>query len=622
MIANRDDYRFNYTHIEPLALSDDIPPGQYFQRKWISMLLKVAVKVAINSWKVNRREKSDADIENEVVSLFRQVFQQTLTEQPGTNRLNWRDRLESVVGSLVAEVPTAEKEVDSFLEAIAPHAGQDFSKSLAESLLSKLDAATPAPERKIQATSLADYEEQFQSIPLPKIARDFQTDDSFAYMRVAGPNPMLLERMTALSDRFPVTDEDYRTAIGDESDSLAAAISEGRAYWVDYAMLDGAIDGTYGPHPMQQKYLYAPLALFAVPRGDAPDRTLKPIAIKCGQADSFPVLTPQSGEYAWLAAKTVVQVADANYHEAIAHLARTHLTVEPIAIATYRCLESTHPLYPLLASHFDGTFAINNAAHRFLVAPKGGVNGVLAATIDCSRTFAVVGVQMSFNEWMFPSQIASRGVDDETLLPVYPYRDDGRLIWNAIHTWVEQYVCEFYTSDADVLADEQLQSWSAEIVAFDGGRVADFGDRGDGKIATVSYLVEALTATIFTASAQHAAVNFPQKGIMSYSPAMPLAGYLSAEKVVPGMTEADYLQLLPPLEQAMSGVNLLVLLGSIYYNQLGDYQKIDFSDRVKPFLEEFRQSLNQIELEIDRRNQSRPEYVYLKPSQIPQSINI
>ncbi|MEO0854285.1 MAG: lipoxygenase family protein, partial [Cyanobacteria bacterium J06648_11] len=414
-------------------------------------------------------------------------------------------------------------------------------KPFIERILAALDAATPTPDLKTQATSLSDFEEQFQSIPLPDIASTFQTDEMFAYLRVAGPNPMLLERLKSPSDRLPVTEEQYRAAMADDDDSLSSAISEGRAYWLDYAMLAGAVNGTYGPRPIQQKYLYAPLALFALPRGHASNRMLKPVAIKCGQADTFPVLTPQSGKYAWLSAKTVVQVADANYHEAIAHLARTHLTVEPIAISTYRCLDPEHPLYSLLVSHFDGTFAINNAAHRFLMAPKGGVNGVLAATIDCSRSFAVTGVQMSFNDWMFPHQLAGRGVNDETLLPVYPYRDDGRLIWDAIHAWVASYVRVFYSSDADVLADRDLQNWAAEIVAFDGGRMQDFGDRGDGKLLTVSYLIDALTATIFTASAQHAAVNFPQKGIMSYSPAMPLAGYLCAEKVSPDMTEADYL---------------------------------------------------------------------------------
>lgn len=622
MTDGHEDYRFNYTHMEPVALSENLPTGQGFHRKWVSMVVKVALEFAINNRKVNHLEKSEADIKRDVVTMFHQAFQKTLTEEGAQHRFSLFERLEGIVGFLLAEASVAEKEIEEFLETIAHRTGKDFVKPFIEHILSALDAATPAPEIKTRATSISDFEEQFQSIPLPEIASTFQTDEMFAYMRVAGPNPMLLERMLAPSDRLPVTEEQYRAAMADDKDSLAQAIAQGRAYWVDYAILAGAVNGTYGPRPMQQKYLYAPIALFVVPRGDSPNRLLKPVAIKCGQADRFPVLTPQSGTYAWLSAKTVVQVADANYHEAIAHLARTHLTIEPIAISTHRCLDSNHPLYTLLISHFDGTLAINNAAHRFLMAAKGGVNGVLAATIDCSRSFAVKGVHMSFNNWMFPKQLEGRGVNDETLLPVYPYRDDGRLVWNAIHAWVTSYVSSFYQSDADVLADSSLQNWAAEIVAFEGGRMIDFGDRGDGKISTMEYLINALTAIIFTASAQHAAVNFPQKGVMSYSPAMPLAGYLPAEKVTPEMTQEDYLQLLPPLEQSMSGLNLLLLLGSVYFNQLGDYQTIEFDDRVKPYLQEFRQHLKHIERDIDIRNLNRPDYVYLKPTQIPQSINI
>lgn len=615
-------YCFNYTYMEPVALSENLPTGQKFHRKWVSMVVKVAFEIAINNRKVNQHEECEADIRRDVVSMFHKVFQQTLNEEQPDRGHHLFERLESIVGFLMTGVSSAEKEIDSFLGKIADSKSTEYIRPLIENILAALDATTPTPELKTQATSLADFEDQFQSLPLPEIAKTFQADEMFAYMRLAGPNPMLLERLGTFSDRLPVTEDQYRAAMTDSEDSLAAAILEGRAYWVDYAILDGAVNGTYGPRPMQQKYLYAPLALFAVPRGDRSDRLLKPVAIKCGQADHFPVLTPQSGEYAWLGAKTVVQVADANYHEAIAHLARTHLTIEPIAVATHRCFGEEHPLFKLLVSHFDGTLAIDNAAHRFLMAPKGGVNGVLAATIDCSRAFTVRGVQMSFNDWMFPQQLKTRGVDDAARLPVYPYRDDGRLIWDAICTWVTSYVGLFYQTDAEILADSSLQSWASEIVAFDGGRVSDFGDRGDGKILTVVYLVEALTAIVFTASAQHAAVNFPQKGIMSYSPAMPLAGYLPAEKVTSDMTKADYFQLLPPLEQSMSGLNLLVLLGSVYFNRLGDYANIELDSKALPFLKEFRQKLEQIEQDIDVRNQKRPDYSYLKPTQIPQSINI
>ena len=81
----------------------------------------------------------------------------------------------------------------------------------------------------------------------------------------------------------------------------------------------------------------------------------------------------------------------------------------------------------------------------------------------------------------------------------------------------------------------------------------------------MDYLIDAITLIIFTASAQHAAVNFPQGAMMSYAPAVPLAGYQPGSILQDKVTEQDYLNLLPPLEQAQDQLNLVYILGSIYY---------------------------------------------------------
>jgi arachidonate 15-lipoxygenase len=332
------------------------------------------------------------------------------------------------------------------------------------------------------------------------------------------------------------------------------------------------------------------------------------------------VITPATGDEAWQIAKTIVQIADANFHEAVSHFACTHLLVEPFVIATHRQLPPTHPLFQLLLPHFQGTLAINYAAHQYLVAPKGGVNQLLSSTIDNSRVLIVKGFQTyGFNSAMLPRRLQALGVDDPSVLPVYPYRDDGLLIWQAIHDWVEAYLCLYYSSDQALQSDLPLQSWAEELVAFEGGRLSDFGDTGDGKIKTLAYLVDAVTMVIFTASAQHAAVNFPQNGIMSFAPAMPTAGYAA----VTTAELPNWYDLLPPLDQAQAQLNLLYLLGSVYFTKLGGYEDGHFTDPVvAPLLQTFQQRLQEIEQTIDQRNQTRPVYEYLKPSNIPQSINI
>jgi arachidonate 15-lipoxygenase len=126
---------------------------------------------------------------------------------------------------------------------------------------------------------------------------------------------------------------------------------------------------------------------------------------------------------------------------------------------------------------------------------------------------------------------------------------------------------------------------------------------------------------LFTASAQHAAIGTPQASLMTYAPAFPLAGYSPAPVSNQNATEADYLRLLPPWLQAQGQLNTLYLLGTVDYTRLGRYQNGYFSDeRVQPKLERFQARLERIEAVIVRRNQTRPAYEFLRPSQIPQTI--
>jgi arachidonate 15-lipoxygenase len=701
-------YQYNYNYIEPLAMVDKLPPDENFSSPWIVLTAKQALKLAINTLRVDLDNVRAERIEEDVKGFLWRILLQTLqgqgtsyklkllselqklfpqqevargsaaaSELPGVARTNeevavavprgieaaleellvetestgargasaalapvtqtpLREALQNVpttAPEVEAEVsanvkaglqqqfqtiPSKEDEVERFLGSnFIQTLGIDFLKLFAQKLLAELKDKVPTGK----AISLEQYRKLFDYIPLPDIADTFASDLTFASMRVAGPNPAMLARMTAPDLRFPVTETQYQSVI--EADSLGRAMSEGRVYITDYAVLSGALDGTFGTNPQIQKFAYAPLAMFAVPPADSSDRSLVPIAIQCGQSPTeYPVITPATGAEIWQMAKTVVQIADANFHEAIAHFARTHLFVEPFVIATHRQLAVGHPLFQLLVPHFQGTLAINFAAHDFLVAPKGGVNDLLSSTIDNSRVAFVKGVQsQGFNASMLPRQLRDRGVDDATALPIYPYRDDGLLVWEAIHQWVAAYLGLFYSSDTAVTSDTEIQNWGAELVAFDGARVHDFGDLGNGQIETLAYLVDAVATIIFTASAQHAAVNFPQSSIMSYAPAMPTAGYASARSISSG--NVNLFDLLPPLDQAQSQLNLVYLLGSVYFTKLGFYEDGHFTDpRVAAPLQVFQQRLQAINGIVDERNHSRPVYDHLKPDKIPQSINI
>jgi arachidonate 15-lipoxygenase len=322
-------------------------------------------------------------------------------------------------------------------------------------------------------------------------------------------------------------------------------------------------------------------------------------------------------------AKSIVQVADTNVHQAASHLGRTHLFIEPFVIATHNQLSPTHALSLLLTPHFEGTLAINEGALS-LLASRGLVDVLLASSTDQSRVFAVKaaqGYQQNINTSTLPQTLAQRGVDDASALPDYPYRDDALLIWGAINQWVEDYVNHYYASDAAVQGDAEVQSWVAELVAHDGGRLNNIG--AANRISKRAELVELITLICFTASAQHAAVNFPQAPLMSYVPATPPAGYSPLSVIHESFSENDFLKFLPPLEIAKSLLDILYLLSSVYYTRLGDYGNNYFTDPViQNHLATFQQELIKIEEEINERNKTRTPYEFLLPSKIPQSINI
>jgi arachidonate 15-lipoxygenase len=462
---------------------------------------------------------------------------------------------------------------------------------------------------------MEDYAALFRCIGLPPVSATTGQDLAFAHMRVAGPNPVMLQRIGVLDDRFPYSNAQYHQAM--PGDSLAAALAEGRLFLADYQRLEH-IKGSLAPNGIQ-KYLYAPLALFAVDRAT---KQLHPVAIQCCQSPGpdNPVFTPDDG-HNWMIAKTIVEIADGNIHEAVTHLGRTHLLMEPFVVSTFRQLAANHPIFLLLIPHFEGTLAINEAAWRHLISDRGAVSRLLGGTIDESRGLSAAGVQShNFRESILPRTLRARGVDDDSWLANYPYRDDALLYWDAIAHWVLDYLALYYPSDEEVGRDVELLAWIDEIGAEDGGRIKGFEQAPS---PTIAGLAEALTMIIYTCSVQHAAVNFPQYSLMSYTPRMPLAGYAPAPSKKKGATQEDLLAILPPLDVAELQMELGYLLGTVHYTTLGHYRADQFADpRVAVPLARFQVKLDEIGKVVEERNKTRTPYQFLARSGIPQSINI
>jgi arachidonate 15-lipoxygenase len=611
--AGDEKCAYDYSYLPPLAFAKSVP-GLGFSLQWALLVGVVALRILVNLIAL-KRDSDLSTLDRRLCNIYEDIEAQRLTAA-----------ILALVG-VIADIVEAYADAAGLEQHAAAIAAdiehEDFTKARQDfaALFSTISGLVSAALPSGPAKSLDDYKNLFKTLPLPAIANTFQDDVVFAEMRVAGPNPLVIARLTATLDKFPITNQQFQSAMG-VNDDLGTALQEGRVYLADYGALDWLVDGSWLTY---RKYLWAPIAMFAVPPGTGTDRRLQAVAIQAGQrpGPANPiVLRPPAGSssLAWDKAKTAVQIADGNYHEAVSHLGQTHLVAEAFIMATQNQL-SGHPVGKLLQPHFEGTLFINNAAQSALIAPGGTVDAIFGGTIDSSRVAAVKGAQAVLFEFATsspPERFAARGVDNPQQLPYYPYRDVALPIWEAILGWTTDYATAIYASEAAPGADASLQRWVAELTSHQGGRVRNVGTLIDGgeRIETRTQLAKILAIIIFTASAQHAAVNFPQASIMSFAPAMPLAGY------TPLPSDTAWLAMLPPLDQALTQLNVGTLLGSVHYTRLGEYDSGYFTDpNIQRALTRFQQALAAIETSM-RNSGLAQTYPYLLPSLIPKSINI
>lgn len=600
----------------PLAAS--VPADNLPTLAWWGLLIDISLKIVRNALTIKLRGVDRGELDSP-----RAKFEAALAECDAIEASTMdliapsQTKHESILGHLVADLETALMHVEreSKIAALQAH------KARLEELMKIEDAQGLGSSA---SPSLDSYRALFDTLPLPGIAWTFQDDATFAALRVQGPNAMLIAAVgSTLPANLPLTPEQYAAVIN--GDTLSAALAQRRLFILDYAVL-GALDpGTWGG---LAKHIWQPIALFAVPPGGS---SLVPVAIQCGQdPEEWPIFTPSvvaADQWGWEMAKLIVQVADGNYHELVAHLARTHLVIEGVAMATHRHLATVHPLWALLVPHFEGTLFINEAAATSLIAPNGPIDHIFAGTITSTQGLAVAArLDFDFSAKMLPNDLAARGVGPASALTDFPYRDDGLLVWGAIRAWVDQYIAIYYASDPDVTGDTELAAWAACLAS-------EAKIKGFGPITTRDALVDACTMIIFTASAQHAAVNFPQKDIMAFAPGVTGSGWQPAPPSQGGQDKPGWLAMMPPMALALEQLNVLELLGSLHYRPLGDYRSTDYpyapwfqDSRVtgpQGPLASFQAHLADIDTVIAARNAERMRpYPYLQPSLIPTSINI
>lgn len=391
--------------------------------------------------------------------------------------------------------------------------------------------------------NLQDYEDFFTVLPLPEVAKVYQTNNSFAEQRLSGANPLVIRLLdqddprSQVLEAIPSFQADFEPLFK-VSEELAA----GNIYITDYTGTDPNYRGPAlvqgGSHEKGRKYLPKPLAFFWWKRtGLGNQGKLVPIAIQLDASTdrnqyiptNSKVYTPfEQNPLDWLFAKICVQVADANHHEMSSHLCRTHFVMEPISVGTARQLAENHPLSLLLKPHFLFMLTNNHLGLQRLINLGGPVDELLAGTLAESLELVKDAYQgWDIKEFALPTEIKNRGMDDIVRLPHYPYRDDGMIVWKEIHTFVSDYLHHFYPTPEDITGDRELQAWASELSdQTQGGKIKGM----PSSFTEVEELIEIITTIIFICGPQHSAVNFAQYEYMSFAANMPLAAYRDIPK--------------------------------------------------------------------------------------------
>lgn len=570
----------------------------------------------------------------------------------------------------LARLPADIEKVFETLEALPAEFVAGGATTFLRDTLYELLRSTVLGVDYLHPKSLEDYELLYARLPQPmsKVipretwmppGRPFEHDWYFGWLQIAGFNTTQLARVVdldALLEKMPLTDALLEAVVG--APSLRDAVATGNLYVVDYTMFADVECGTLHGEP---RYMTAPIAVFywntKAPAGyppieKAPLGVMQPVGIQLAQTSdpkASPIFTPAGCAEArrltgvsdpdglkWQMAKWQVNHACAVQHETVAHLGDCHLVIEPLVVAMHRTLPNAHPIHALLTPHFRFTIAINHSALHSLVIPGGVVASVLSLDIESSMAMLRdAHLAYRFDARNPKHLFEARGVDVHSL-PDYPMRDDTLLLYDAIERWVADYLAVYYPDDAALEADYELQSFIHELAAptrvglrgMDGLVRGGTPEEPTFRVSSREYLGQVLAQVIYTASAQHASVNYAQYPLMSYLPSVSGTAYAPVPGRDDTFTEAEFLAMLPPIDVALYQISFGYLLSSVQYDRLGYFttnpRRPYFQDpRVHGARDLFQASLARAEAQIRTRNLTRPlAYETQVPSYVPNSISI
>lgn len=238
-------------------------------------------------------------------------------------------------------------------------------------------------------------------------------DKIFTSLRLQGPNPFMLKR------------------VSDDSDDASAEFD------LDFSQL---FEGVFEP---------------VIARFRMHDGVLEPAWISIGDRRY------NRGKKGWSNAKRVVNGLDARYAAFIRHLLNSHLMVgQAYALAAFS-LPVWHPLRAFMDFFTYSTMHVNHIAYTSLLTADSYFLRSHFITPTVARGLIENSMAaFDFDEWIVPRDLAKRGIG---AINGHPYAEDALLVWPAIERVVEGHLDDLDIDDETVQADPHLVTWYATL---------------------------------------------------------------------------------------------------------------------------------------------------------------
>lgn len=378
--------------------------------------------------------------------------------------------------------------------------------------------------------------------PAPGVLTNYTQDLFFSMERLANSAFSVKRLAPGASLAFDVDDATAKNLTGS---TLAQLLAAGRLFYADHSDQSNLAKTS-------DKYGAACSAFFYI----ASSGDFLPLAIRTNTGADL-VYTPADNPEDWLLAKILFNINDFFFNQ-VYHLAATHEVIQITWMAAIRTLSTEHPVYGLLDRLTYEVFAINPLASTVLFADGAFFDQLLPFTGAAAEAYSsdlYFNGSGSFQANYFQTNLEARGLTNASAGPElanFPYYEDASVIYSALHTFMTAFVESYYTSDAVVKADTELQAWAKE--ANDDAEVIDF----PATVTTVAQLVDILTHFAHLSSTVHHAINTNQ--LLSLSATFPMHPGALYQPIPTTKGNTSVVDFLPPLEQVLVQFELDALL--------------------------------------------------------------